>query len=160
MKRLRRGDYLTKRQINSLRADVFERNVMARHVLESEREIDRSVRDKKLKDFCNLNGIKYAASFDSFYFSDKHGNEFRISNHTMTESNKHCFNCYGEKVRETYHQGNRAEYVEIIVPNRYYLTDVYMTVTTRGHKGILSRCQRLHKKQFSWVVREGETIEN
>ncbi len=78
----------------------------------------------EIEEFCNNNGIDYSASKDSYYFmiDDKH---YRVSNHSVENSNKRAFNQYGEQVRGLYHPFGRSEDITYIHASKTRIIEIY-----------------------------------
>ena len=56
----------------------------------------------EIDDFVLKNNIHASLSNDSYYFSIK-GKSYRVSNHTIAQSNAGAYNEHCEKIREEYH---------------------------------------------------------
>lgn len=57
----------------------------------------------EIREYCDENGISYSASMDSYYFT-ANGERYRVSNHTVAQSNRGAYDEFGEKVRPLYHE--------------------------------------------------------
>ena len=64
---------------------------------------------EEIAEFCVENGISQSRSGDSYYFTID-GKRYRVSNHTISASNRGAFDeLTGEKRRELYHDGISEE---------------------------------------------------
>lgn len=78
----------------------------------------------EINKFCQENGIVASSSNDSYYFTIN-GQRYRVSNHSIEASNKGCFNQWGEKVREEYHDTTRSKDVIYIHSSKTRIIDIY-----------------------------------
>lgn len=78
----------------------------------------------EISKFCRENGIIASNSSDSYYFTIK-GQQYRVSNHTIEASNKGCFNQWGEKIREEYHDNKRSKEIIYIHASKTRIIDIY-----------------------------------
>lgn len=81
----------------------------------------------EIDDFCRENGISQSASGDSYCFSVD-GQNYRISNHSVEESNRHAYNDQGEKMRELYHEGGRREDTIYIHASKTRIIEIYTAI--------------------------------
>lgn len=79
---------------------------------------------EEIEKFCNENNISKSASSDSYYF-EINGQKYRVSNHTIESSNAKAYNCFGEKVREKYHDNTRAKDVIYIHASKTRIIEIY-----------------------------------
>lgn len=93
----------------------------------------------EIERFCNENGIHFSSSMDSYYFSID-GQEYRVSNHTVEQSNARARNEFGEQVREMYHPNGRESDVVYITASKTRIVDIYndlkngYTLNKRGQR--------------------------
>jgi hypothetical protein len=73
--------------------------------------------------FCADNGIRQSLAGDSYYF-DLAGVRYRVSNHTVTASNKGAYNADGVQVRELYHPDGEAGMI-CITAGKTRIIDIY-----------------------------------
>lgn len=74
--------------------------------------------------FCEENGIDQSTSSDSYYFwiGDQY---YRVSNHTVAQSNRKAYNDFGQQVRRKYHEGGELEDVIYITAGKTRLIEIY-----------------------------------
>ena len=56
----------------------------------------------EIDEYCLKNNISQSRSSDSYYFTIN-GEDYRVSNHTVAQSNRGAYNEFGERTRENYH---------------------------------------------------------
>ena len=56
----------------------------------------------EIDSFCHEHAISRSNSMDSYYFT-VNGKRYRVSNHTVSASDKGMYDAYGVKIRESYH---------------------------------------------------------
>lgn len=78
----------------------------------------------EIDNFCNENGIIQSRSSDSYYFF-LNGQEYRVSNHTVYQSNRKAINCFGERVREEYHPNGEEDGVVYITASKTRIIEIY-----------------------------------
>lgn len=78
----------------------------------------------EINKFCRENGIVASSSNDSYYFTIN-GQRYRVSNHSIEASNRGCFNQWGEKVRDAYHDNERSKEVFYIHASKTRIIDIY-----------------------------------
>lgn len=79
---------------------------------------------KEIELFCSENGIVASASFDSYYFTIN-GVNYRVSNHTIKQSNRKAFNEYGVQVRELYHSEDELKNTVCITASKTRIIEIY-----------------------------------
>ena len=83
-----------------------------------------AIKMDEISKFCQKNGIIASSSNDSYYFTIN-GQRYRVSNHSIEASNRGCFNQWGEKVREEYHDATRSKDVIYIHASKTRIIDIY-----------------------------------
>lgn len=83
---------------------------------------DYAEKMKKIDDFCKENDIYVSISGDSYYFNIA-GQDYRVSNHTISKSDEGMFNEFGEKIRDSYHTNNKN--VICITAGKTRIIDIY-----------------------------------
>lgn len=78
----------------------------------------------EINKFCQENNISKSVSSDSYYFTIN-GQKYRVSNHSIEASNAKCYNIFGEKVRDTYHDSERSKEVIYIHASKTRIIDIY-----------------------------------
>ena len=79
----------------------------------------------EIDDFCKENNIIQSSTSDSYYFSIN-SIKFRISNHSIQQSNLKAFNDLGQRIRNDYHNSDDF-YVEILA-SKTRLIDIYTSL--------------------------------
>lgn len=74
--------------------------------------------------FCIVNVISKSSSNDSYYFSIN-GKNYRISNHSIEASNSKALNCFGEQLRDKYHDDERDADTIYIHASKTRLIEIY-----------------------------------
>ena len=96
----------------------------AREFAQKMAEIDR---------FCEENGISQSASSDSYYFT-MNGEKYRVSNHTVAQSNRGRFNkVTGEETRPKYHEEDEFDREHEITASKTRIIEIY-TALKEGKK--------------------------
>ena len=85
-----------------------------------------------IRDYCAEHNISHSISCDSYYFT-VNGIFYRVSNHTIENSNKHAFNDLGEQVREKYHSDKRDPETVYITASKTRLIEIH-TALLQGKK--------------------------
>lgn len=86
----------------------------------------------EIDEFCAKNGIQQSATSDSYYFSIN-GINYRVSNHTIEQSNKRAYNANGEQVRQKYHNDERDAGTVYITASKTRIKDIF-TALKAGKK--------------------------
>ena len=68
-----------------------------------------------VRSFCKANGIRMSGS-GSFYF-ELYGQKYRVSNHTIEESNRGAYDKKGRQIRRLYHPNGRETDTIYILSN-------------------------------------------
>ena len=93
---------------------------------------------QKIDDFCRENNIMQSKTSDSYYFS-LNGKDYRVSNHTISSSNKHAY-IDGVQVREKYHPDSEDPNTVYITAGKTRIIDIYndlkagYTLDRRGNR--------------------------
>lgn len=98
---------------------------------------DFAIKMEEINDFCSKNGIIASSSNDSYYFT-VNDQKYRVSNHTIESSNAHAYNCYGEQIREKYHDDKRDSDVFYIHASKLRIIEIYSNLKDGielDHKG-------------------------
>lgn len=61
---------------------------------------------------------------DSYYFSIN-GEDYRVSNHTVAQSNRKAYNSLGVKVREEYHDPDEYDRQHEITASKTRIIEIY-----------------------------------
>ena len=85
----------------------------------------------EIDQFCADNGIYQSLSGDSYYFV-LDGVKYRVSNHTVTASNKGAYNADGIQVRDLYHPEGEAGIV-CITAGKTRIMEIYADLAA-GYK--------------------------
>lgn len=79
----------------------------------------------EIEDFCKAHDIKRSFSGDSYYFY-LNGQNYRVSNHTVAESNRAAFEEFtGEQLREVYHEGGERADTIYIKAGKLRICEIY-----------------------------------
>lgn len=81
----------------------------------------------EIRDYCAEHGIDHSASMDSFYFFHN-GEHYRVSNHTVAQSNRGAYNWLGEKVRDEYHAAGEFDREHEITASKTRLIEVHQAI--------------------------------
>ncbi len=79
---------------------------------------------REIETFCAENGIQRSLRGDSYYF-DLNGQSYRVSNHTVEQSNRKAFNENDEQIRALYHPEGRLANVIYITASKARIIDIY-----------------------------------
>lgn len=79
---------------------------------------------EEIEEFCKLNEISKSFNSNSYYFSIN-GQFYRVSNHTIEQSNKNAFNEFGEQIREQYHNNFRNNNTIYIHASKTRIIEIY-----------------------------------
>lgn len=82
---------------------------------------------ERIDRFCRNNGIKRSACSESYYFSID-GQKYRVSNHTIEESNAKAYSSTGEQVRKLYHPDGELDDVIYIKAGKNKIIDIYKSI--------------------------------
>lgn len=88
--------------------------------------------------FCEENTISTSSTNDSYYFSIN-GINYRVSNHTINQSNRKAFNQFGVQVREKYHNDEKDDNTVYITASKTRIIEIYNNLKNgklldrRGH---------------------------
>ena len=85
---------------------------------------DYAKKMEEIEEFCKVNNISNSRTNDSYYFT-LNGVEYRVSNHSIEMSNSKAYNCFGEKIRELYHEEGRKENVVYIHASKTRIIEIY-----------------------------------
>ena len=78
----------------------------------------------KIQRFCNEHDIDYSASMDSFYF-EINGQKYRVSNHTVAQSNRGAYDEVNGRKRGLYHPEGERDDTVYITASKTRIVDVY-----------------------------------
>lgn len=78
----------------------------------------------EIEQFCIDNGIISSKTNDSYYFT-LNGKNYRVSNHTIEQSNKKAYNEFGQQIREEYHKDGRQENTIYITASKTRIIEIY-----------------------------------
>ena len=93
---------------------------------------------QEISQFCIDNNIKHSLSYDSYYFTINN-KEYRVSNHTIEKSNEGCFNEFGDKIRNSYHEYDNPNMI-CITASKTRIIEIYnnlkngVKLNKRGYK--------------------------
>ena len=78
----------------------------------------------EIEKFCKENNIHSSLSNDSYYFTlnDKF---YRVSNHTISASNRHAFDEFGQQKRELYHDADEENFYICITASKTRIIEIY-----------------------------------
>ena len=79
---------------------------------------------QEIDDFCREHGIAQSSTGDSYYFTIN-GQRYRVSNHTVAQSNRGAYDWTGEKVRNIYHPNGEDDDVIYITASKIRIIDIY-----------------------------------
>ena len=78
----------------------------------------------EISDFCSENGIRYSLSMDSYYFAIN-GQKYRVSNHTVEQSNRSAIDELGRYNHPIYHPNGRESDVVYIFASKTRIIEIY-----------------------------------
>jgi uncharacterized protein YaiL (DUF2058 family) len=85
---------------------------MARYKVSKTRAREYAAQMAEIDQYCKDNGINQSRSSDSYYFTVS-GQKYRISNHTVEQSNRKAFHEDYGQVRDLYHDGRESDTIYI-----------------------------------------------
>ena len=100
-------------------------------------EFAEKMRD--IDEFCQVHDISKSLSSDSYYFQID-GVDYRVSNHTVSASNRHAYTDDGLQTRELYHPDGEKTDVVYITAGKTRIIDIYndwaagYTLDRRGNR--------------------------
>lgn len=130
MRHYKNRDKMSKADRVAAMASQYDRYLMAKSVMISEHRIVNSYNDSRVRNFCNIHGISYSKYFNSFYFYDKSGRKYRVSNHTHCK--QFCDRIYEDIMKngcqKPIYRNEYKDFTEFIVPCGSYLPEIYSAV--------------------------------
>jgi hypothetical protein len=79
---------------------------------------------EEIDKFCAENGIEQSLSSDSYYFI-LNGQKYRVSNHTVAQSNRGAFNDIYGQTRELYHPEGERDDTIYITAGKTRIIEIY-----------------------------------
>ena len=79
---------------------------------------------REISAFCAAHDIIQSKSGDSYYF-ELSGIEYRVSNHTVTASNRGAYDADGVQVRDLYHPDGEKPEAVYITAGKLRIMDIY-----------------------------------
>lgn len=80
---------------------------------------------ERIDEFCRRHGIDQSASSDSYYFT-LNGKKYRVSNHTMQQSNRKAFDeLTRERIRRSYHNLEEEADTICITASKTRIIEIY-----------------------------------
>lgn len=86
-----------------------------------------AIKMQEIDAYCLENNIHQSKSSDSYYFTIN-GEEYRVSNHTVAQSNRKAYNCFGEKVRERYHKDGEFDREHEITASKTRIIEIHQAL--------------------------------
>ena len=83
----------------------------------------------EIDNFCTENNISQSKASDSYYFTIN-GQQYRVSNHTVNQSNRKAYNFYGEQIREKYHPEGETEDTIYITASKTRIIEIFNNLKT------------------------------
>lgn len=78
----------------------------------------------EIRTFCDERSIDYSSSMDSYYFIHN-GEHYRVSNHTVSASNRGAYDEFGQQIRPKYHHEG---YNHEITASKTRIKEIYNAV--------------------------------
>lgn len=82
---------------------------------------------ERIDKFCQNNGIRKSACSESYYFTIN-GQKYRVSNHSVEESNAKAYSSTGEMVRPLYHPEGELDDVIYIRAGKNKIIEIYKSI--------------------------------
>ena len=103
------------------------------------KRIEFAKKMQEIEAFCLENGISASSTNDSYYFT-LNGQHYRVSNHTIEQSNRRAYDWEGNQIREKYHDDTRDPNVVYITAGKTRIMEIYndlkagYTLDKRGNR--------------------------
>jgi len=90
-------------------------------------------RMNEIDQFCAENGITQSASSDSYYFTIGDKN-YRVSNHSIYQSNRKAFDAFGNQIRPLYHDPESDKDLINIYAGKTRIIEIYNKLRNEERK--------------------------